>query len=63
MAKLQMVREDKQLEKERAAAKEEVERINQRLKDLELSKKERTMLEQDLVELKGVLSMFEAGDD
>ena len=63
MAKLQMVREDKQLEKERAAAKDEVERISQRLKDLELSKKERTMLEQDLVELKGVLSMFEAGDD
>ena len=63
LAKLQMVKEDKQLEKERAAAKEEIEKINQRLKDPDLSKKEKAALEQDLIELKGVLSMFEAGDD
>ena len=63
LAKLQMVKEDKQLEKERAAAKEDIEKINQRLKDPDLSKKEKAALEQDLIELKGVLSMFEAGDD
>jgi len=63
LAKLQMIKEDKQLEKERAAAKEDVEKINLRLKDPDLSKKDKAALEQDLVELKSVLSMFEAGDD
>ena len=63
LAKLQMVKEDKQLEKERAAAKEDIEKINLRLKDPDLSKKDKAALEQDLVELKSVLSMFEAGDD
>ena len=63
LAKLQMVKEDKQLEKERAAAKEDIEKINLRLKDPDLSKKDKAALEQDLIELKSVLSMFEAGDD
>ena len=58
-----MVKEDKQLEKERAAAKEDIEKINLRLKDPDLSKKDKAALEQDLIELKSVLSMFEAGDD
>ncbi len=63
LAKLQMIKEDKQLEKERAAAKEDIEKINQRLKDPDISKKDKAALEQDLIELKSVLSMFEAGDD
>ncbi len=62
-AKLQMVKEDKQLSKERAAAKEEIEIINEKLKDADLSKKERQLLEEDLRELNSMLSMFEAGGD
>ena len=63
LAKLQMIKEDKQLEKERAAAKEDIEKINQRLKDPDISKKDKAALEQDLIEHNSVLSMFEAGDD
>ena len=63
MAKLQMVKEDKQLAKERARAKEEIEVINEKLKDPDLDNKEKQMLEDDLRELQRVLGMFEAGDD
>ena len=62
-ARLQMVKEDKQLNKERVAAKEEIEIINQRLKEPELDKKERNLLEEDLRDLNSMLSMFEAGGD
>tara|TARA_B100001094_G_C18129543_1_gene771434 strand:- start:302 stop:1606 length:1305 start_codon:yes stop_codon:yes gene_type:complete len=62
-ARLQMVKEDKQLNKERAAAKEEIESINEKLKDADLDKKTRNMLEEDLRELNSILSMFEAGGD
>ena len=62
-ARLQMVKEDKQLSKERAAAKEEIESINEKLKDADLDKKTRNMLEEDLRELNSILSMFEAGGD
>ena len=62
-ARLQMVKEDKQLSKERAAAKEEIEAINEKLADLELDKKTRNLLEEDLRELNSLLSMFEAGGD
>jgi small conductance mechanosensitive channel len=62
-ARLQMVKEDKQLNKERAAAKEEIESINQKLEDPELDKKTRNLLEEDLRELNSLLSMFEAGGD
>lgn len=62
-ARLQMVKEDKQLNKERAAAKEEIETINEKLKDPELDKKTKAILEEDLRELNSILSMFEAGDD
>ena len=58
-----MVKEDKQLNKERAAAKEEIETINEKLKDPELDKKTKAILEEDLRELNSILSMFEAGDD
>lgn len=63
MAKLQMVKEDKQLAKERARAKEEIEVINEKLKDPDLDNKEKQILEDDLRELQRVLGMFEAGDD
>ena len=62
-ARLQMVKEDKQLNKERAAAKEEIEAINEKLNDPELDKKTRNLLEEDLRELNSLLSMFEAGGD
>ena len=62
-ARLQMVKEDKQLNKERAAAKEEIESINEKLKDPDIDKKTRNMLEEDLRELNSILSMFEAGGD
>jgi len=62
-ARLQMVKEDKQLNKERAAAKEEIESITEKLKDPDLDKKTRTVLEEDLRELNSLLSMFEAGGD
>ena len=58
-----MVKEDKQLNKERAAAKEEIESINQKLEDPDLDKKTRNLLEEDLRELNSLLSMFEAGGD
>ena len=63
MAKLQMVKEDKQLAKERARAKEEIEVINEKLKDPDLDNKEKQLLEDDLRELQRVLGMFEAGED
>ena len=63
MARLQMVKEDKQLAKERSAAKEEIEFITEKLKDPDLSKKDKIMLEDDLRELNSVLSMFEAGGE
>ena len=63
-ARLQMVKEDKQLNKERAAAKEEIEAITEKLKDTDLDKKTKALLEEDLRELNSILSMFEArGDD
>jgi len=62
-ARLQMVKEDKQLNKERAAAKEEIETITEKLKDTDLDKKTKALLEEDLRELNSILSMFEAGGD
>ena len=58
-----MVKEDKQLAKERARAKEEIEVINEKLKDPDLDGKEKQTLEEDLRELQSILGMFEAGDD
>ena len=62
LAKLQMVKEDKQLEAQRSAAKEDIERINLRLKEPDITAKEKAALEKDLMELNSVLSMFEAGE-
>ena len=51
------------MSKERAAAKEEIEAINEKLSDPDLNKKTRNQLEEDLRELNSLLSMFEAGGD
>ena len=56
-AKLQMVKEDKQLAKERARAKEEIEVINEKLKDPDLDGKEKQTLEEDLRELVQSISL------
>ncbi len=61
-ARLQMIKEDKALERERAQAKWEIEAITEKLKDPELERNERNTLEESLRELNRVLSMFEAGD-
>ena len=61
-ARLQMIKEDKALERERAEAKWEIEAITDKLKDPELGRTEREGLEDSLRELNRVLSMFEAGD-
>ena len=61
IARLQMIKEDKQLAKERASAKIEIESITERLQGIDLDKSERTLLEEDLRGLNSVLSMFEAG--
>jgi small-conductance mechanosensitive channel len=61
-ARLQMIKEDKALERERAEAKWEIEAITEKLKDPDLGRTEREGLEDSLRELNRVLSMFEAGD-
>ena len=63
IARLQMIKEDKQLAKERASAKIEIESITEQLQGVDLDKKERALLEEDLRGLNSVLSMFEAGGD
>ena len=63
MARMQMIKEDKQLVRERASAKIEIESITERLQGVDLDKKERALLEEDLRGLNSVLSMFEAGSD
>lgn len=62
-ARLQMIKEDKALERERAQAKWEIEAITEKLKDPELERSERNTLEESLRELNRVLSMFEAGEN
>ena len=59
-ARLQMIKEDKALERERAEAKWEIEAITEKLKDPDLDRNERNGLEDSLRELNRVLSMFEA---
>ena len=62
-ARLQMIKEDKALERERAQAKWEIEAITEKLKNPELERSERNTLEESLRELNRVLSMFEVGDN
>ena len=63
LARMQMIKEDKKLREERESARRELEEIKERLKDIELDKSERNLLEDTSRELERIISMFEAGDD
>jgi hypothetical protein len=63
LARMQMIKEDKKLREERESARRELEDIKDRLKDIELDKPERTLLEETSRELERIISMFEAGED
>ena len=63
LARMQMIKEDKKLREERESARKELEEIKERLKDIELDKSERTLLEETSRELARIISMFEAGED
>jgi len=63
LARMQMIKEDKKLREERESARRELELIKERLKDIELDKAERVLLEDTSRELARIISMFEAGED
>ena len=58
-AKRKMVQERKKLDESRTNARNEIEEITEKLKDAELSKKDRTALEERLRELNSLLSQFD----
>ena len=62
-ARLKMIQEEKQLLKEREEAKEDLQILQDRLQNPEISPKERASLEEAASELKQMLGMFEMGDD
>ena len=58
-AKRKMVQERKKLDESRTNARNEIEEINEKLKDAELSKKDRAALEERQRELNSLLSQFD----
>ena len=58
-AKRKMVQERKKLDESRLNARSEIEDINEKLKDPDLSKKDRTALEERQRELNTLLSQFD----
>ena len=58
-AKRKMVQERKKLDESRTNARNEIEEITEKLKDAELSKKDRTVLEERQRELNSLLSQFD----
>ena len=58
-AKRKMVQERKKLDESRLNARNEIEEISEKLKDAELSKKDRTALEERQRELNSLLSQFD----
>ena len=54
-----MVQERKKLDESRTNARNEIEEITEKLKDAELSKKDRTALEERQRELNSLLSQFD----
>ena len=58
-AKRKMVQERKKLDESRTNARNEIEEITEKLKDAELSKKDRTALEERQRELNSLLSQFD----
>ena len=63
ISRIQMGKEEKKLREERENAKLELELIKNRLKDPELSGKDRKALESDARELENLLSVFDYDDD
>ena len=63
IARMQMIKEDKKLREERENARAQLEDIREQLKDIELSKSERSILEETAREFEKIVSMFEAGED
>ena len=62
-AKRKMVQERKKLDESRLSARAEIEEINEKLKDAELSKKDRAELEERQRELNTILSQFDRDGD
>ena len=58
-AKRKMVQERKKLDESRLSARSEIEEINEKMKDPDLSKKDRTALEDRQRELNTLLSQFD----
>ena len=58
-AKRKMVQERKKLDESRVNARNEIDEINEKLKDAELSKKDRNALEERQRELNTILSQFD----
>jgi len=63
ISRIQMGKEEKKLREERENAKLELDLIKNRLKDPELSAKDRKALESDARELENLLSVFDYDDD
>jgi len=63
ISRIQMGKEEKKLREERENAKAELELIKERLKDPELTSKDRKSLESDARELDNLLSVFDYDDD
>jgi len=63
IARMQMIKEDKKLREERENARARLEEIREQLKDIELAKLERAILEETAREFEKIVSMFEAGED
>jgi len=63
ISRIQMGKEEKKLREERENAKAELELIKERLKDPELTGKDRKSLESDARELDNLLSVFDYDDD
>ena len=58
-----MVQERKKLDESRLSARAEIEEITEKLKDAELSKKDRAELEERQRELNTILSQFDRDGD
>jgi MscS family membrane protein len=61
-AKHTMVKEEMKLQKERNAAKQELEKLQEKLKDVNMERKIRTELEEEIRKLETVLNMFDNED-
>ena len=57
----QMAKEDKKMVEEREAARKSLDEINEKLKDVNLDKKEKADLEEEARRLETVINMFDAG--